>query len=124
DGAPGGTDVVAPVAPPLPTAAASGPPAADPVLSNPMAAGFGPLVPELGGGPTLEVAAPRPAEGTAMPIAPAASGAAPVAAAPTLVRNAWWARKINTGTTFYPFLLVAGGLFIGGLRAARTAGGN
>jgi hypothetical protein len=94
----------------------------DPVLADPAAADFVAVVPNRGAGAALEVAAPAAADGGGVIAAPVASVAAPLAAAPRLVRNAWWAKKINTGATIYPFLLVAGGLFIGGLRAARMAG--
>ncbi len=49
------------------------------------------------------------------------SDAVAAAPAPTLVRNAWWARKIDGGA-FYPLLLVAGALLIAGLRATRKVG--
>jgi hypothetical protein len=38
-----------------------------------------------------------------------------------LVRNAWWAKKIDGGA-FYPLLLAAGALLIAGLRATRKVG--
>jgi hypothetical protein len=78
-----------------------------------------PSLPDLSVGAALELAGPSTGDAAAPEPAGAAGGE--VAAAPTLVRNAWWAKEIDGGT-FYPLLLVAGALLIAGLRATRKVG--
>ena len=89
-----------------------------------------PSRPELSLGAALELTGPPtgnpagPASDTVPPAPnPALAGGAEGvgAAAPTLVRNTWWARKIDGGA-FYPLLLVTGALLIAGLRATRKVG--
>jgi hypothetical protein len=72
-------------------------------------------------GPTGEPAGPSAATAASAPTPALAGAAAGEVAAPTLVRNAWWAKKIDGGA-FYPLLLVAGALLIAGLRATRKVG--
>jgi hypothetical protein len=96
-----------------PEAEVAGPPTAaetytDPVSAVAFADAAAPTIPELGVGAALELAAPVTADPTP-------------AAAPALVRNAWWAKRID-GRAFYPLQLVAGALLVGGLRATRKVG--
>jgi hypothetical protein len=90
------------------------------------------LIPDVAVGDVLDLAGPVGGgpvgrSGVAVPSAGAPVGGAAgsvggtVAAAPILVRNTWWARRVDSGA-FYPLLVVTGVLLIGGLGATRRVG--